>query len=94
MIVIICIIICLLSVLDYITTKKIIEAGGRELNPAMRWCIEKKLFAPAKCVLTGIATICLVWGARINVTASVASGVIIATGYGAIIINNWRQLLR
>jgi hypothetical protein len=88
------ILIIALSVADYITTKKIIAAGGRELNPAMRWCIEKKLFAPAKCTLTAIAVISLIWGSQINATASLASGVIITTGYGAIIINNWRQLLR
>lgn len=46
-----------LNVADWWTTKRILDAGGFEANPAMRWVLEKWGFAGLAIVKAGIAAV-------------------------------------
>ncbi len=92
MILAVCFAILILGALDYITTMKILKAGGVELNPLMRWCIERRLFMPVKAVITLLVIACLIWYGRIHPTAMTLTGLAIAAGYVMIVGHNVRQL--
>jgi len=89
MIVAICIAILVLNILDYLTTRKILKNGGVELNPIMKWCIEKNLFMPVKSILT-LFVVGLIYFFRNNYV--VIAGLVIVVGYVWIVWHNWRQL--
>ena len=89
MIVAICIAILVLGILDYLTTRKILKNGGVELNPIMKWCIEKNLFMPVKSILT-LFVVGLIYFFRNNYV--VIAGLVIVVGYVWIVWHNWRQL--
>lgn len=90
MIVAICIAILVLNILDYLTTRKILKNGGVELNPIMKWCIEKNLFMPVKSILT-LFVAGLIYFFRNN-NYVVIAGLVIVVGYVWIVWHNWRQL--
>ena len=82
----------LLSALDYITTKKVLKAGGAEVNRFIKWCIEKKIFTPCKIALTFIV-VAIIWryGPRHPVLIAFTGGYVCG-GYTFVVWNNVRQL--
>jgi len=91
MIVAICTAILVLGILDYLTTRKILKNGGVELNPVMKWCIEKNLFIPVKAMFTlFVAGLIYSFGKNNHVVA--IAGLVIVAGYVWIVWHNWRQL--
>jgi len=74
------------NLLDVISTNKVLKNGGKELNPVMRWAMDKfgKAWVIPKFLLAGIAlglflyfgVLWLVWVA--------------AAVYGAVAVNNFR----
>lgn len=45
---------------DYLTTTEILKRGGRELNPVMKWIMDKIGVIPAL-FFTKVVTIMLIW---------------------------------
>ncbi len=81
-----------LAVADYLTTRKILASGGVELNPVLKWLIDRNLFTPAKGFLT-LFVIALIWhyGTRYKLAMDIASVIIIA-GYLYVVIHNILQI--
>lgn len=84
--------IVLLNTADYFTTRKILKAGGIELNPVVKWIIAKKLFGVFKAVST-LFIVSIVWYycAR-HATIMLIASIVICIIYIAVVINNVRQL--
>jgi len=82
-----------LQVWDAYSTYKVLSAGGRELNPAMRWLMEQ--FGMVEALLLGKgAVVLVVWWAVSALTETVALWLLggICVFYVAIAINNWRTM--
>ena len=78
-----------LQALDGFTTRRILDQGGRELNPVMRAGFAAIGFWPT-IALKGIALVALgAWGAGHGGAA--APGLLVAI-YVAVVVWNWRQV--
>jgi len=78
---------------DAYSTYKVLSAGGRELNPAMRWLMEQ--FGMVEALLLGKgAVVLVVWWAVSTLAETVALWLLggICVFYVAIAINNWRAM--
>ncbi len=85
------IVLAMLQALDGITTRRVLDAGGREMNPVMRAGFETIGFWPT-IALKGIALVALgAWGA---VHGGAAAPALLAVIYAAVVAWNWRQLRR
>ena len=78
-----------LQALDGFTTRRILDQGGRELNPVMRAGFETIGFWPT-IAIKGAAMVALgAWGA--NYAGLSAPGLLVAI-YVAVVVWNWRQV--
>ena len=78
-----------LQALDGFTTRRILDQGGRELNPVMRAGFETIGFWPT-IAIKGAAMVALgAWGA--NYAGLSAPGLLVAL-YVAVVVWNWRQV--
>lgn len=79
-----------LQIADAVTTKRVLERGGRELNPVVRWLIEKLgvtgglaakvIFASGCCLLLWSAAQAGSWFAKVFMIAVTALGLIVVAG--------------
>jgi hypothetical protein len=76
----------LANVLDVVSTNRVLKSGGRELNPVMRWAMEKfgKAWVIPKMALAGAALgiflhLNLIWVVWVG-----------AALYGGVALNNFR----
>lgn len=90
MIYILCALIGLLNVVDIYLTKKVLAAGGVELNPVMRWFIRHNLFIFAKVVLINICLAGLFYIRHSEVAPWVAAAVMVL--YAAVVVHNYLQV--
>jgi hypothetical protein len=80
-----------LQALDGFTTRRILDQGGRELNPVMRAGFETIGFWPT-IAIKGAAMVALgAWGA--NYAGLSAPGLLVVL-YCAVVAWNWRQVRR
>lgn len=85
------IVLAVLQALDGFTTRRILDQGGRELNPVMRAGFAAIGFWPT-IALKGAAMVALgAWGA--NYAGLSAPGLLVAL-YVAVVAWNWRQVRR
>ena len=78
-----------LQALDGFTTRRILDQGGRELNPVMRAGFAAIGFWPT-IAIKGAAMVALgAWGA--NYAGLSAPGLLVAI-YVAVVVWNWRQV--
>ena len=77
-----------LQVADIWTTRKILLAGGRELNPAVRWLIGRFGIMPAL-VVSKAAVLAIAWFILLPYPAVLAA---LCAFYGWIVWHNWRSL--
>lgn len=78
-----------LQALDGFTTRRILDQGGRELNPVMRAGFETIGFWPT-IAIKGAAMVALgAWGA--SHAGAAAPGLLVAI-YVAVVVWNWRQV--
>lgn len=85
------IVLAMLQALDGFTTRRILDQGGRELNPVMRAGFETIGFWPT-IALKGIALVALgAWGA--SHAGAAAPGLLVVL-YCAVVAWNWRQVRR
>jgi len=83
------IVLAVLQALDGFTTRRILDQGGRELNPVMRAGFETIGFWPT-IAIKGAAMVALAaWGAVHGGAA--APGLLVAL-YVAVVVWNWRQV--
>ena len=83
------IVLAVLQALDGFTTRRILDQGGRELNPVMRAGFETIGFWPT-IAIKGAAMVALgAWGA--NYAGLSAPGLLVAI-YVAVVVWNWRQV--
>ena len=83
------IVLAMLQALDGFTTRRILDQGGRELNPVMRAGFAAIGFWPT-IAIKGAAMVALgAWGAGHGGAA--APGLLVAL-YAAVIFWNWRQV--
>lgn len=87
------IIFCFLQFLDVVTTKAVLEKGGVELNPIMRWFFEK--FGVEKGLIVSKLLIISIFGYLIlmNLLHTYAIVILIAI-YCWVVYNNYTQLKR
>jgi hypothetical protein len=81
-----------LAFLDYFTTTKILAKGGREVNPVMKWVINRGLFVYAKAFQGLLCAAAIVWGRTHYPLLFLIVGWIIVIGYGFVVVNNIFQL--
>ncbi|TAN40783.1 MAG: hypothetical protein EPN22_16935 [Nitrospirae bacterium] len=89
MLIVLIILIAALNFADIYLTKKALALGGRELNPIMRWFIERKLFIPAKFVLINLCIFGLLYIRESELAPWVAA--VVAALYSAVVLNNYLQ---
>ena len=78
-----------LQVLDGMTTRRILDQGGRELNPVMRAGFDVLGFWPT-IAIKGAAMVALgAWGA--GQAGPIAPGLLVAL-YIGVVVWNWRQV--
>lgn len=91
MMIVICVVIVLLAVADYVTTRKVLARGGIELNPVMKWCMDRKCFEVVKFGLTLFIVGFLLFEDD-HPAITLITGLVIAAGYCWVVWHNWRQL--
>ena len=85
------IVLAVLQALDGFTTRRILDQGGREINPIMRAGFETIGFWPT-IAIKGAAMVALgAWGA--NYAGLSAPGLLVVL-YCAVVAWNWRQVQR
>lgn len=85
------IVLAVLQALDGFTTRRILDQGGREINPIMRAGFETIGFWPT-IAIKGAAMVALgAWGA--NYAGLSAPGLLVVL-YCAVVAWNWRQVRR
>lgn len=85
------IVLAVLQALDGFTTRRILDQGGRELNPVMRAGFETIGFWPT-IAIKGAAMVAMgAWGA---VHAGAAAPGLLVVLYCAVVAWNWRQVRR
>lgn len=82
---------CFLQFLDVIYTKAILDKGGVELNPVMRWFMDKLgvmagLIIPKIVVISAFGYLVLMEMIPVIVT------LLLIAFYGWVVYNNWNQL--
>ncbi len=84
-------ILAILQVLDALTTHRILSAGGREMNPVMRWAFGAIGFWPA-IAIKGAALVTL--AAWLGARAGPIPPALMVAMYCAVVLWNWRQIRR
>lgn len=85
------IVLAMLQALDGFTTRRILDQGGRELNPVMRAGFAAIGFWPT-IAIKGAAMVALgAWGANY---AGLSAPGLLAVIYAAVVAWNWRQIRR
>lgn len=78
-----------LQALDGFTTRRILDQGGRELNPVMRAGFAAIGFWPTVAIKGAAMVALAAWGA--NYAGLSAPGLLVAL-YVAVVVWNWRQV--
>ena len=78
-----------LNIADYVTTKKIINTGGVELNPIANFFIKKKMFGFFK-ILTTVSCMGLIYAEKGPKTASK----LMLGLYGIVVSNNVKEIVQ
>ncbi len=86
------VLIVLLNAADWWTTVKILSLGGMELNPVMKWIIERNLFLPAKVFLVALIIAALLLIQSGYPMLSLVMGWLITAGYAIVVASNLRVL--
>lgn len=79
--------ICILNLMDLVTTLCILSLGGGEANPAAALLLSRGLFLPVKVILGGGCCIWLEYQSRHHKSARIGKWVV-AGGYALVCINN------
>jgi hypothetical protein len=83
------IVLAVLQALDGLTTRRILDQGGREMNPVMRASFAAIGFWPT-IAAKGIALVAL--AAWVSTLAGMIAPGLMAALYIGVVIHNWRQV--
>jgi len=78
-----------LNVADYVTTKKILKTGGKELNPIVNFFIKKKCFGIVKIITTLFCMGMIYKEEDPKNTSKILVGL-----YSAIVSNNIKEIIQ
>lgn len=78
-----------LNLADYLTTKRILNTGGEELNPIANFLIRKKCFGAFKIAATLAGMVAIYAEDKPKITSKVLLGV-----YGAVVAHNIKEIVQ
>ena len=86
---------CLLQVADAVTTYTVLDQGGRELNPVMRYVMDKMGMVPGLIVAKLALIIVVLVAFNLNVFSTVFGFIclcVVCSLFVAVVLHNWKQI--